>query len=84
VGEGVRRRLRFVECPACGYDLDGLRDGLCPECGRDLRCTWKEIDGTRSDLPSRRRADAFFRYGCMPLAVAGILAVLGFSVWQMA
>lgn len=31
----VRRHLwkRRGQCPACGYNLAGLRGGLCPECG---------------------------------------------------
>ncbi|MDX2131495.1 MAG: hypothetical protein SFY69_05545 [Planctomycetota bacterium] len=30
----ARRRRRFGLCPACGYDLAGVRDARCPECGR--------------------------------------------------
>lgn len=28
---------RDVECPACGYNLRGLRTARCPECGEHLR-----------------------------------------------
>ncbi len=28
---------RDVPCPACGYNLRGLRADRCPECGRGLR-----------------------------------------------
>jgi hypothetical protein len=29
-----RRRARGNQCIGCGYDLTGLADGGCPECGR--------------------------------------------------
>ncbi|MEX2219614.1 MAG: hypothetical protein WD749_12745 [Phycisphaerales bacterium] len=29
----LRRRARPGHCPACGYDLSGLRAETCPECG---------------------------------------------------
>jgi hypothetical protein len=29
-----RRRARSNQCIGCGYDLAGLADGGCPECGR--------------------------------------------------
>lgn len=25
-----------ANCPGCGYKLHGLRDSVCPECGREL------------------------------------------------
>lgn len=28
---------RDVACPACGYNLRGLEDAVCPECSRVLR-----------------------------------------------
>lgn len=35
-GEGDERNLRpfLPRCPECRYDLSGLPDGPCPECGR--------------------------------------------------
>jgi hypothetical protein len=77
----VITRPQVRECPACGYSVEGLRSGVCPECGGDLLKSWKELEGTRPDLPSRRRADAFFRYGCLPLAVIAGIALLMGLVW---
>ena len=34
-------------CPACGYDLRGLRADRCPECGVGLRLTVQASTGTR-------------------------------------
>lgn len=33
VGWAWRRRPREVGCARCGYDLAGLKGGVCPECG---------------------------------------------------
>jgi hypothetical protein len=33
-----RRRHRPGRCDTCGYDLAGLKDGVCPECGRGQNC----------------------------------------------
>ncbi len=37
------RRQRFGpgHCPKCGYDLAGLKDGVCPECGSGVRAEVK-------------------------------------------
>lgn len=35
------RRSRRPFCPACGYDLIGLSEARCPECGR--RFTLEEL-----------------------------------------
>jgi hypothetical protein len=32
----VRRRFEPGLCTGCGYDLAGLRTGVCPECGRSI------------------------------------------------
>lgn len=32
-----RRRMRRGQCPDCGYDLQGLTEPRCPECGRTTR-----------------------------------------------
>jgi hypothetical protein len=37
VRRGVRRRCG--RCPRCGYDLVGLRDVVCPECGAGVLAT---------------------------------------------
>lgn len=29
-------RIRDVPCPLCGYNLRGLQEPRCPECGREL------------------------------------------------
>lgn len=44
---GVRRRMRGV-CPACGYDLRGLSERRCPECGRAF--TYAEVHATAEEL----------------------------------
>lgn len=39
-----RKRIRLVEprgtyCRECGYDLHGLMDGRCPECGKGIEAS---------------------------------------------
>jgi hypothetical protein len=52
-------------CSACGYDLTGLREARCPECGREFHpaAAWSHVSGTRSGL------------GPFLLAVPAILAL---------
>jgi hypothetical protein len=32
----AKLRDRSYECPGCGYDLRGIKDAVCPECGREV------------------------------------------------
>ena len=25
-----------IECPGCGQTVDGMKNGRCPSCGRDI------------------------------------------------
>ena len=34
--EVAKMDAKPLPCPECGYDLRGLRDGVCPECGQKL------------------------------------------------
>lgn len=45
-GKGWRNRRRAYRCDTCGYDLAGLPEPVCPECG------------TRVDLSRRRKMDS--------------------------
>lgn len=35
IGPRLLQRPRAGACTGCGYDLSGMREGRCPECGRD-------------------------------------------------
>jgi hypothetical protein len=74
----VIQRLRVSECQACGYSVEGLRTGTCPECGNDLHRTWREITGTRTDLPGRRAGDLMFKYGCMAVIALALVVMFWF------
>lgn len=43
----VRRQMRGI-CLACGYDLHGLSQQRCPECGRAF--TFEEVHATAAEL----------------------------------
>ncbi len=38
----TKRGGRKYECRECGYDLRGLRSGICPECGTRVKLTKEE------------------------------------------
>lgn len=45
---GQRAKYRYAlrprpECPGCGYDIEGLHSGICPECGKPF--TLSPTDG---------------------------------------
>jgi hypothetical protein len=66
-----------ILCPACDYDLAGLPDGACPECGRAF--TWRELLAKR-ERP-RRWSWRDRRVALLGLAMAiwtgGMLVLLG-------
>ncbi|MEZ6319396.1 MAG: VTT domain-containing protein, partial [Phycisphaerales bacterium] len=37
--KAIERVTRKDLCSACGYDLRGLRDGVCPECGAAIEAS---------------------------------------------
>lgn len=43
-------------CPGCKYDLRGLREAVCPECGTEFECrpkqprAWRPIVGTTATV----------------------------------
>jgi hypothetical protein len=61
-------------CPVCGYPPVPGRT-ICPECGLDLECSWKDLSGTAPDLPLRRRADRWARAGCLLVIIAAAIAI---------
>ena len=63
-----------VLCGACGYLLEGLPRGVCPECGRPVRD--EDIDGASERRSSEKRARrlALAQVG-IGLAFAGTIAV---------
>jgi len=34
----LRRGSKEGHCTHCGYDLTGNESGVCPECGRSVKC----------------------------------------------
>jgi len=47
--------LRLLECPACGYALEGLpREGICPECGVAYRPGVIVLHGFGTELATGR------------------------------
>ena len=56
-------------CPGCGYDIFGLRDMRCPECGRPL--TIGDFSLSDDDSPRHERRDTIIGIGvCVLIAVA--------------
>lgn len=81
-----RRRLRpvdltgdaaAVECAACGYDVRGLPDPICPECGSDLRDVGRVTPQFRRWQKFPPRARAVFWTLC--IALIGMLT-LGLAI----
>lgn len=55
------RRIDFMMCPECGYDLRGTRSGTCPECGttyldEELPVVWSRAMSLNYLLRGRQRA----------------------------
>src|SRR6185369_5341829 len=61
---------RDVACPKCGYNLRGLKQGQCPECGREIE--WSDIPG--NERPMRWLIHAFDLVGLgITIALNGTL-----------
>ena len=43
-------RRHSVGCPMCGYDLEGLRAHICPECGHTLEPVYRKSGSGRASL----------------------------------
>jgi hypothetical protein len=87
-------KARRPRCPKCGYDLLGVPDMRCPECGRPLHVSDFSIDGPEPGSEMKR----YHRDGALggllglvliglPLAlvcvVIGAMARYGFVVREM-
>jgi len=77
----MEMQLTGMNCPSCGYDLRGLPEHRCPECGRPFD------PRTISDCPpsviNRRTASralcAFFL--CLIFSVCGRLCFAHMALW---
>jgi len=55
--EERQRRIMVVSCPKCGYDLHGLSECRCPECGQQYTIDQLYAAQPRPALELMRRAD---------------------------
>jgi hypothetical protein len=69
----AERRMRGG-CVKCGFDLRGLRDPVCPECGTPFAAS-----RARLAVPLRRRSMPF----ACPLVVVAIAATVTATLWQL-
>jgi len=72
-------------CARCGYNLTGLRQRRCPECG--LRFEWQEVRTRMKQIWSRanrlRHANRDARFGLICGAAGwGLLLLLSLSGWR--
>ena len=51
----ARLGIDAIACPTCGYNLTGLREARCPECGSQftLDQLYAAVKGEKADLDSR-------------------------------
>jgi len=69
--------LRGLRCPACDYDLTGLREHRCPECGAEFDpVALREIADGRRTRPRHRWVRLTF---AMTMLIAVGMAQLSFG-----
>lgn len=75
--EELRRYLaeRDVPCPGCGYNLRGLGENCCPECGRELSYRELSRERPRGLIDTVSVGVDLLRYGLLllisvPIAIA--------------
>ena len=53
------RQIGAIACPTCGYNLTGLREAKCPECGSQftLDQLYASLGGRPADLSSHCRSE---------------------------
>ncbi|MEZ6233091.1 MAG: hypothetical protein R3B68_02770 [Phycisphaerales bacterium] len=69
---------RHVACPECAYDLIGVGDGVCPECGVGLRI---EIGTGRRSLDRIGAALLGSAIGMLAVGFGVLAAVIGVRGW---
>lgn len=75
-GRDERGAPAFVpRCLGCGYDLSGLADGKCPECGRAF--TYAELRARQADALIREAMPFLCGTWLVPLVVHGSYLALG-------
>src|SRR6185369_7069602 len=84
----VRRVLdeRDAYCPRCKYNLSGLVQPRCPECGKNVREILRIADTTPWRLPHvRRRMIAAWALRKIGVAALIVFAAgsMGLAVWAM-
>lgn len=62
------------ECLTCGYELTGLADGACPECGKRFRHA-----ALRAEFDERRANSGFGMYIAKPFAWMTLVIVIACS-----
>lgn len=72
-GKGKDRNKRGYQCQNCGYNLEGLRDPVCPECGTRVNTSRKarlREDVAREVLIQEwRKPAAWFAVGFVGMAI---------------
>jgi hypothetical protein len=72
-------------CPRCGYDLSGLREAVCPECGSRLRLGVELAERRRGRVRAEPwvQVSGFF-VGTLTLCLGVNLVTVGWGVWLAA
>lgn len=69
---------RDTPCPACGFNLRGVRDATCPECGRRLGLSMLLLHEQHAlPLAARRSTDARWRLRVIGLSLLSIGVAVG-------
>ncbi len=66
-----KHRDRKILCPRCGYDIQGMPDRRCSECGLFVKSRWRN---------GRFAAGSAWRYGMLWGAAGGSLYILIFGM----